>query len=102
MGVVLKPVDHEERQKFIDACIAKDSSLINGDVLKVSAKSFDKLLEVLREDEQKSVSLKYKYRVYLSECIRLQYHANACVLEHTEPILVESAAKQSDYTLEEF
>ena len=47
VGVVLKPVDKigsDVRERFIDACIAKDASLVNGDVLKVSAKSFEKLI----------------------------------------------------------
>ena len=62
-------------------------------MLKVSTKSFEKLLDVLTEDEKSRKTLPYRFRVYLSVCIRLQYHANACVLEHTEPILVEAAAK---------
>ncbi len=108
VGVVLKPVDKsgsDVRERFIDACIAKDATLINDDVLKVSAKSFEKLLQVLREDEKKQGKDSYqefRFRVYLSESIRLQYHANACVLERTEPILVEAAAKQADYSLEDF
>ncbi len=54
MGVVLKSVSDREsrvREEFVDACLAKDSTLVSSDVLKVSAKSFEKLLEVLREDE---------------------------------------------------
>lgn len=97
LGVVLKEVGNKvegvkTREEFIDACLAKDQTLINGDVLKVSAGNFEKLLEVLSADEaarQKSGDRVHRFRVYLSECIRLQYHANACILEHTEPIMVQ-------------
>ena len=95
----------EVRQHFIDACLDADTKLIRGDVLKVDSKSFDTLLKVLTEDEdkRKSKGLKqvHRFRVYLSECIRLQYHANACVLERTEPINVSQDASAA-YTLDEF
>ena len=84
LGVVLK--HSSVCSEFIDACLAKDESLIQGDVLKVSEHSFSNLLKVLEEDEKQRESQKHRFRVYLSESIRLQYHANACVLERTEPI----------------
>lgn len=95
----------EVRQQFIDACIDADVKLIRGDILKVDAKNFETLIKVLVEDEdkRKSKGLKqvHRFRVYLSECIRLQYHANACVLERTEPINVVQDSAAS-YTLDEF
>lgn len=59
----------------------------------------------MHEDEKKQgkdSAQEFRFRVYLSESIRLQYHANACVLERTEPILAEAAADQKEYTLEDF
>jgi len=65
------------------------------------------LLEVLDEDKQRQMKdvitdlKKERFRVYLSECIRLQYHSNACVLERTEPILV-AEQNTNAYALEDF
>ncbi len=79
--------------------------MIRGDILKVDSKNFETLIKVIVEDEdkRKSKGLKqvHRFRVYLSECIRLQYHANACVLERTEPINVVQDSAAS-YTLDEF
>ena len=72
LGVVLKPSPVcSVCSEFIDACLAKDESLIQGDVLKVSEHSFSNLLKVLEEDEKQRESQKHRFRVYLSESIRL-------------------------------
>ena len=79
MGIYLaEPVDVVLKHEFIQKCKSKNESLVKGDVLRVTAESFPQLLEVLQADTKK------RYRTYLSECVRLQYHANACVLEQTE------------------
>lgn len=77
MGVFLKECegDNEVRQRFIDACIDADSKLIRGDILKVDSKSFETLIKVINDDEaalkSKGELCIHRFRVYLSECIRL-------------------------------
>ena len=53
MGVMLRETpDNCNQQAFIQACLAKDESLIRGNVLKADAKRMPKLLEILDEDEK--------------------------------------------------
>ncbi len=72
MGIMLRETpDNGTQEAFIRACLAKDESLIRGNVLKADAKRLPKLLELLEEDEKKDVRNRGWFREYLSECIRM-------------------------------
>jgi hypothetical protein len=77
MGVMLRETpDNNNHQAFIQACLAKDESLIRGNVLKADAKRLPKLLEILEDDDKKDPGQRNWFREYLSECIRMQYVSN--------------------------
>ena len=77
MGIMLREShDNTSHDSFIRACLAKDDSLIRGNVLKADSKRLPKLLELLEEDDRKDVASRCWFREYLSECIRMQYVSN--------------------------